>query len=175
MLGGIILLILMLIALSITNQYLIITFVFIAGIILLNNSLLERNGAVSRFLYGLERDNFRLGHGAIWLGIGTCFALSYLKDPLALATIGLIFIADSVSPIIGMRYGSVKLPYNKKKSILGTLSYALAAFIVSYFFIGSYAIIIALVGAIIESLPISLDDNFDVPFGIFIISKLFGV
>ncbi len=170
MLGGLILLLLFLY--SGVSEYLIIIFIFLSGITLLNNALIFRNGVVSKFLYGLERDNFRLGHGAIWLGIGTCFALSYLSTGLAFSAICMIFIADSISPIIGMRYGKLKLPYNKKKSVAGTASYFFAALILSYIFVGYYAILVAALGAAIESLPVYLDDNFDVPFVIFILSRL---
>ena len=157
------------------NEYLLMAFIFLAGITLLNNVILHNAGFISKFLYGLERDNFRLGHGALWLGIGACFALSYMSNTLALSTIGIIFIADSVSPLIGMRYNKIKLPYNKKKTIPGTISYFIAALFLSYIFIGVYAFIVAFVSAIVESLPISLDDNIDVPVALFLLAKLISI
>ncbi|MGC8479767.1 MAG: hypothetical protein ACP5M9_03835 [Candidatus Micrarchaeia archaeon] len=154
------------------NIFLVVSVIFLVGILLLNTSLISKNNIVSRFFQILERDNFTLGHGAIWLGLGTCFAVSFLSYNVALSAICFIFIADCVSPIIGMKYGGIKLFYNKRKSYAGTASYFLTGLILSYILIGNYAFLIAAIAAIVESLPFSLDDNFDVPFAIFILSTL---
>ncbi len=157
------------------SPYLLIGSIFLIGILLLNTSIIYKTGPLSKLLYILERKNFRLGHGAIWLGIGTCFAISYFSFNYAIPVISFIFIADCVSPIFGIKYGKIKLPYNKNKSVIGTLSYFIAGAVISYLFIGYLGIILAGIGAIIESLPVLLDDNFDVPFVIFLIVKIFGL
>ncbi len=160
---------------STLSSYLLIGLIFLIGILLLNTSIIYKKGPLSRLLYILERKNFRLGHGAIWLGIGTCFAISYFGFNYAVPVISFIFIADCVSPIFGIKFGKAKLPYNKHKSFIGTLSYFVVGAVIAYFFIGYLGIILAGLGAIIESLPVLFDDNFDVPLALFIFVKIFGL
>lgn len=160
---------------STLSPYFVIGIIFLLGLLLLNTSLIYTNGPMSKLLYILERKNFKLGHGAIWLGVGTCFAICYFSFNYALAVISFIFIADCVSPIFGIKYGSIRLPYNKRKSVIGTFSYFISGAVIAYFFIGYTGIILAIIGAVIESLPTLFDDNFDVPFVLFLFVKTFGL
>jgi dolichol kinase len=45
----------------------------------------------------------------------------------------------------------------------GTLAFFFSTAILSYFFIGPLAIVLALLTALVESLPAKFDDNFTIP------------
>lgn len=89
---------------------------------------------------------------------------------------------DSFSTMVGERFGNHKLPYNKSKSIEGTLTFFGTSFIgiyIVFLMTGSFqwipALIAALVGSIAESLiPTNhwLDDNFVVPISVTVVLYL---
>lgn len=86
-----------------------------------------------------------------------------------------------VADIMGRKFGSIKIPYNQKKSWAGSISMFLFGFVISigmlyyYSFLGYFQLnwvetvekvaLISLVATIVESLPITdvLDDNISVP------------
>lgn len=88
---------------------------------------------------------------------------------------------DGIADIMGRRFGSVKIPYNKKKSWVGSISMFIFGFLISigmlYYFsaLGYFQLdwvwtvervaLVSLVATIVESLPITevVDDNISVP------------
>jgi len=124
-------------------------------------AMVYRHSTISKFFYSLERKDAVLGSGAFWLSAGTLLALSFISSlPYVLTIFAALFFGDSIATIAGMSLPLRRLPYNRKKSVAGTLSYfALVAF-VSYFFIGFMALAFAAVAAFVESLDLPIDDNF---------------
>ncbi len=134
----------------------------IIGSILGNYALSRKEGALARFLHGLERSDAFLGSGARWLAIGALVAASFLTRDAVIAVFSAIFLADSFSTLVGVNFNTPKLPYNKNKSIGGTTAYFVTVLCVSYFFIGPIALPLAALAALFESQPFHIDDNFDV-------------
>lgn len=132
------------------------------GVFFLNYAKTMRRKRFSDFIYRLERRNTSLGHGALWLAMGTLIAISFLSKPYIMVVFAAVFISDSMATIIGVTYKSKKLPYNKSKSVAGSFVYFMTAFVISYPFIGWVALPIAIVAALVESMPWKLDDNFSV-------------
>ncbi len=132
------------------------------GVFLLNYAKTMHRRTFSEFIYNLERRNTALGHGALWLAMGTLIAISFLAKPYIMVVFAALFIGDSMATIIGVTYKSKKLPYNKSKSMAGTVAYFLSTFVVSYIFIGWVALPVAILAAFVESIPWKLDDNFSV-------------
>lgn len=133
---------------------------YVGGIV-----LKDRHNRLSRSLYRLERSATDFGEGAIWLGIGALLAVSFLNLHSAAIVFSAIFIADSASTIVGVNHGRHKLPYNKQKSLEGSASYFIVFLIAYYIISGSFpaaAILFAGIGALAESAPWHIDDNFDV-------------
>jgi dolichol kinase len=97
-------------------------------------------------------------------------------ENIALSAIIAFALGDSLSAIIGERFGRHKLIYNRTKSLEGSLAFFGVTFIgvyCVYYLVGITAwipaLIAASVGTLIESLiPTShwLDDNFIVPVGV---------
>lgn len=127
-----------------------------------NYVLSKKSSPVAKILYGFERNGVLLGSGARWLALGAIVAAAFLTTNMAIAVFSAIFIGDSLSTLVGLRFKTAKLPYNKKKSVGGTLAYFFSVLFISYFFIGPLAIAIAIIAALVESQPLHIDDNFDV-------------
>ncbi len=150
----------------------------IAGSILGNYALSRKDGAIARFLQGLERSDAFLGSGARWLAIGALVAASFLTRNAIIAVFSAIFLADSFSTLVGVSFKTPKLPYNKNKSIGGTLAYLATVLAVSYYFIGPIAVLFAVLAAALESQPFHIDDNFDVSLAmvaVFLLAAYLGV
>ncbi|KAF8706318.1 hypothetical protein HU200_030577 [Digitaria exilis] len=110
-------------------------------------------------------------------------------SPISIAVICNLCAGDGVADIVGRRLGHVKLPHNPEKSYAGSAAMFLAGFIASVLYmcyfnmfgfiekswtmVGAF-VIISLVAAIVESLPIStrLDDNLTVPLASVLVGAL---
>lgn len=102
---------------------------------------------------------------------------------VAAASWGILAFGDGMASVVGMALGRRKLPWNPRKSWMGTLAYvvfgtAAAAILLqwtaltgrySWEFAIAIAFGAALVAALLESLPQGLDDNIGVP----LVSALF--
>ena len=90
-----------------------------------------------------------------------CFSAS-----IASAGIWIVAFADTAATLVGRKLGNHRLPYNKKKSLEGTL----AAWIVAFFCGRVYfplfpALLTASFSSMIESLPLRALDNLFIPLG----------
>jgi dolichol kinase len=100
-----------------------------------------------------------------------------LSWALAFAAYAILGIGDAASALVGVAYGRTKLPWNRKKSIEGTLAGMVAGFFagvvlgaIPYGIAGQFvpplflAVVFggALAGALAETLP-RVEDNFVVP------------
>ncbi|KAJ3678418.1 hypothetical protein LUZ60_002221 [Juncus effusus] len=110
-----------------------------------------------------------------------CVLVFWRDSPIGVVSLAMMSGGDGFADIIGRRYGSAKLPYNNKKSWIGSVSMFLSGFLLSlgmlfYFSIFGYmhldwdetilkAALVSLVATLVESLPITdfLDDNISVP------------
>lgn len=111
----------------------------------------------------------------LWI-LAAISIVGLFTEYIALSAIIAFALGDSLSAILGERFGRHKLIYNKTKSLEGSLTFFGVTFIGVYcvwYLVGIIAwipaLIAASVGAFIESLiPTShwLDDNFVVPVGV---------
>lgn len=131
---------------------------------------LDRKGKIipflTMFMRRCKRDNEigRLSKGAI------CLAVAGILTPylfgIEAAAVGLAqaFVADPIATIVGLRFGTKRIPYSKGKSWIGSLVFFVAAIPLSLVFLPfPQAILMALVGTIAESLPLPEWDNLTVP------------
>lgn len=147
------------------EAYSIILALITLGFLLSNYAVLYRKSRISKFLYSLERDYAKFGIGAVWLALGTLFSLGFIFNKwILLAIMACFLIGDPLATLFGLRYGKHKLLYNKRKSIEGSLVYFISSSLVGFIFIGFYSFIIGILGALIESVDIKIDDNLLVPF-----------
>ena len=126
------------------------------------------------FLNYFERENERKnfpGRGMIYFFVGVLLVMQLFEKDIAMASIMILALGDSISHIIGERFGQLNNIFNckSKKLFEGTIAGALAGFIGAVFFVSIPLAFIASFGAMIaEVIQIdlngnSLDDNIVVP------------
>ena len=111
--------------------------------------------------------------GAFWLYFSCGLLLLFFPLLIAIVSCSIVVVADSVSTLIGLRFGKHKIIGNK--SIEGSLMFFISAFFVAFLFTNLWiAVIVSAVATLAELLPDArilkklkereiLDDNFTVP------------
>ncbi|CAL5333992.1 hypothetical protein CsSME_00016173 [Camellia sinensis var. sinensis] len=116
-------------------------------------------------------------------------AIYWRSSPIAIAAICNLCAGDGIADIVGRRFGIQKIPYNRNKTIAGSLAMATAGFIASigfmhYFSLFGYVqeswemclgfLVVSLAATLVESHPKSteLDDNLTVPLASVLVGSL---
>jgi phytol kinase len=123
----------------------------------------------SWFVETFERKDAPLpGYGSAWYVIGLLLSCLLIPDINFLAaTIVILAFGDAASTIFG-RKGTHSLPYNPRKTFEGSSAFFLFS-LIGYLFIGWKVFPLALVAAVVESLPIKIDDNLTIPLACVIV------
>lgn len=123
----------------------------------------------SWFVETFERKDAPLpGYGSAWYVVGLLLSCILIPDINFLAaTIVILAFGDAASTIYG-RNGKNPLPYNPNKTLEGSSAFFLFS-LSGYFFIGWEILPLAFVAAIVESLPIKIDDNLTIPLACVIV------
>ncbi|MDE1768013.1 MAG: hypothetical protein KGH64_05380 [Candidatus Micrarchaeota archaeon] len=147
----------------------VLIFTLLLGISAITFAENTKKNKISQWLYNLERTGSQFGAGAIWLGLGSIVTVAFLPAPYIISVFGAVFVGDPLATFMGLKYPIMKLPYNKAKSLGGSVVYLFATFLMAFPIIGNYALPLALVAAAVESLDIPLDDNLSVPIVLIIL------
>lgn len=137
-----------------------------AGLILVNLKLLGyRIPLIDSILDWFERPNVYPGKGALYHLAGVLLAVTFARDfSFGLALVAMLALGDGFSTIIGVNFGRSKLPWNPKKTFEGLIAFAIAASMGAYFLIGVQAFSFAIALALVETVPVDIDDNLFIPF-----------
>lgn len=121
-----------------------------------------------------ERPNTLPFKGAIEFYFG-CFIATIIFEPfVAIASIAVLGLADSMSTLIGSYFGKHKLFMNRNKSYEGSIAFFATALFVLIFFVNPFkAIIIAILATFVEMLP-QIDDNLIIPIAVGIVMTALG-
>jgi len=123
------------------------------------------------------------GRGIIFFFVGTLLSLQLFNKDIALASITILSLGDSISHIIGENFGNTNQPLNgnQKKKFEGTIAGIAAGFFGALFFVSPiHAFMGATAGMLAETIQFELnkrevDDNVIVPLvsgtAMFLISK----
>ncbi len=105
------------------------------------------------------------GEGPLYNALGILFALGLLRsDPLAAVAVILMFgLGDGFATYIGTTYGKHKLPWNNNKTMEGTLGFMAGATCAILILPVPATLLVAALAAIVESLPLKLNDNITLP------------
>ncbi|MCD7456989.1 Phytol kinase 1, chloroplastic [Datura stramonium] len=116
--------------------------------------------------------------------------LFWRESPVGVISLAMMCGGDGIADIVGRRFGSTKIPYNKQKSWAGSLSMFVLGFLVSvgmlYYFssLGYFHLdwvstvervaAVSFIATIVESLPITgtVDDNISVPLVSMVVASL---
>jgi dolichol kinase len=141
----------------------LVFFTIIIGTLLMNIRLQGgRIAVISWFEERFERsDAFLPGWGSACYAAGVLILLTFLTDINAIAaSIVVLALSDALSTIIG-RKGRIRLPYNRNKTLEGSVAFFVSS-LAAWYFVGPTAIPLAVVATIVESLP-GLEDNLTIP------------
>jgi len=99
----------------------------------------------------------------LFYALGILVTLLVFPYPVNAAAIAIFALGDSVASIFGGILG-IRLPFNKGKTVEGTLSGFVFAFLASSLFVAPYiAIIGAAIAMFVEYLPVPVNDNILIP------------
>ena len=141
--------------------------VLIAGFLISIYSVKKSLFAISWFLKHFERKNTFPGQGALYLVAGILLAVLLFEKNVALASITIVTLGDSVSHVFGKLFGKIRHPLNRYKFIEGSLvGFAAAVIGAAFFVVWTQALVAAAVAMVIESFELKLrrvDDNLLIP------------
>ena len=124
------------------------------------------------------------GKGVILYFIGVYLTLLLFSKEIAMASIMVLALGDSVSHLFGLHYGKTKNPLSKKKLLEGTIAGFIAGFIGALVFVRPVeAFLGSLAAMIFEAIEIKIgtqqvDDNLIVPLvagTVIWVVRLFGM
>ncbi len=132
--------------------------------------LLEREGRaglpmISFLIKRLKRDR-GLDLGPPFLALGLIVTLLFFNFPAAACGFLQVCVSDGAAAVAGKYWGGAKIFYSPEKTYVGTIVFFLTAFAIQLFFLPFWpALLIALFGSLLESLPFGAFDNFLIPLG----------
>jgi len=109
------------------------------------------------------------GRGIIYYLIGTYISLLLFPLEVAMASIMVLALGDSISHIYGLHFGKTKHPLSKTKFLEGTVAGFIAGFVGALVFVAWHeAFFASLVAMIVEAIEIKVgaeqvDDNLIIP------------
>ena len=109
------------------------------------------------------------GKGTIFYFIGVYISLLLFPREIAMASIMVLALGDSISHMYGLHYGKIKHPLSKTKYIEGTIAGFLAGFIGAWIFLPWHeALFASLIAMVVEAVEIKIgteqvDDNLIIP------------
>lgn len=122
------------------------------------------------FLVRFERNKDKdfPGKGAFFFLVGTILALALFPEDIALASIVMLSVGDSLSPIIGTRFGRLRHPLSREKVLDASAVGFFVAFAVATMFVSPLeAFLAAFVSMIVESIDYlkgrRIEDNMTIP------------
>src|SRR3989344_9665759 len=110
------------------------------------------------------------GRGIIFYFIGVYIVLLLFPKEIAMASIMVLALGDSVSHLYGLHYGKIKHPFSKTKFLEGTIAGIIFGFIGAFVFLPWWdALLASFAAMIVEAVEIKIgtqqvEDNLIVPF-----------
>lgn len=159
-------------ALSMFNSYLTLMLLISGTAFYLLSEYFRVNGNhVSTFLSSItsiasrERDN-GITLGPVTLALGSLLVLTTFNPTAAACGIYALAFGDGLSSVTGKLWGTVKIPFTKGKSVIGSLTCFFMIFLTTFGVTGifSKSLIAAFTGAIAELIPVKDIDNLIIPF-----------
>ncbi|MBI2658102.1 hypothetical protein HYX08_05410 [Candidatus Woesearchaeota archaeon] len=151
----------------------IILLIIIIGLVLSYLSRKIRIPVIHQLLLKFERkEDLKAfpGRGIIFYMIGSSISLLLFPKDIAMASIMVLALGDSVSHLYGLHFGKIKSPFSKTKFIEGTIAGFAFGFIGAFVFLPwTEAALASMAAMIAEAIEIRIgaqqvDDNLIVPF-----------
>lgn len=113
----------------------------------------------------IKAELYQFTTAPIFFAFGIILTLILFPAPINYASITILTFGDGFATIFGKLLGKTKFPYNKAKNLEGSFFGFLFAFFGAFIFLKNpfKAFFGALMGIIVESLPLPINDNLTVP------------
>jgi HAD superfamily phosphoserine phosphatase-like hydrolase len=109
----------------------------------------------------------------IFYALGITLSLMFFPSPIGYAAIATLTLGDGFASLLGKKYGRNSSPFNKTKSLEGSLFGLLFAFLgTSFFLTPAKALLAAASGMLIESIPTPINDNLTIPLTVSIVLSI---
>src|SRR3989442_6894882 len=131
-------------------------------------------------LFGTTRSGEPRLSGKFYYAVSVLFLLLVFRDQIeyAAAVWGVLAVGDSLSNMLGRRFGRRRLPWNQSKTWLGSVVFFASSVIIFLVFLAWFhgleisrsswtialSVIVGLACALVESLPTLIDDNLLIAF-----------
>lgn len=128
------------------------------------------------FIQKMQRDEEKQAwaRAPLFLAIGVLAAITLFSWKASMIGIYQVGFCDTVAALAGRKWGRTRLPFMTRKTYVGTAAFFLAALPVMMIFLpSSKAIVLALVGAFLESLPFKDWDNLTIPIVVSFLAEQF--
>ena len=152
------------------NNIIVATLLFMAVFIYSVSELLRNFGTnvpiISKItLRAADRSELHEFNTApIFHALGIALSLLIFPARIGYAAIAVLALGDSSASLLGKRFGRNRIPFNKGKSIEGSIIGLIIGFLGALLFVDPItALVGAVVGILIEALPLPLDDNLLMP------------
>ena len=100
----------------------------------------------------------------IHFALGIAISLLIFPAPICYVAITILTLGDGFAHIFGMKFGRIRLPFNKGKNLEGTIFGFLFALLGAMIFVDPVrALIGAAIGMLLEALPLPINDNLTMP------------
>ncbi len=150
---------------GLNSSLLLMSVIFIGGLLLANfKNLGGKLEVIDAFLQLMERNIPVPGQGAMFFAAGVLLLLTYARPlEFGLGIIMLHTVGDAAATLIGRRFHT-RLPWNTSKTLAGFVSFVVFGAVAAGFFMSApQAFTYAALLAIVESLASPIDDNASVP------------
>ena len=109
-------------------------------------------------------------NGATWMCVSAALCAWLLPENMAAAALAMLMVGDGAAAVVGRRYGRTRYPFSPK-SVEGSLAFFVTAFLAAIPFgvVGGDPLSLGTLGvgaftaALVEALPIPINDNLRVP------------
>ncbi len=120
---------------------------------------------IEKWLKNVGRDGEIPGEGAMYNALGVLFVLGLLRnEPVeAITAILILALGDGLATYFGTTYGRHHLPWNRKKTIEGSIGFVAGAMLTLLILPLPVTVIVVVLAMVIESLPLRLNDNITLP------------
>ncbi|MFH1106011.1 MAG: diacylglycerol/polyprenol kinase family protein [Candidatus Aenigmatarchaeota archaeon] len=114
--------------------------------------------------------------GAVYFFLASAAVIFIFPIGIASVSIAVLSLGDGFAALVGGLWGKHKFSFHKNRSWEGSLAFFAASLAGTMYLTNPVAAIMAsLVGALVEILPVGIDDNVSVPIAVALFLKLYGL
>jgi len=142
----------------------VVTFLYVASeLIAMEGKGLPLFSLIKRYA-ATDAELYEFAFAPVFFALGILFTLVLFPAPASGAAIAIFSLGDSAAAIFGRIFGKRRLAFNKGKTLEGTIIGFLFGFLGALFFVEPLeAFAGAVVGMVVECLPLPISDNLAVP------------